>query len=297
MARLSRAFKRLLVFAFVATVGLLAAAAGVGLLLYAPAHSTIEAPPAELNAQAVEFPSASGATIRGWFVAGQPGRGVVVLMHGLRGNRLPMVRRALALKSDGYAVLLFDFQAHGASGGSRITFGYREGQDAAAAIAFAKSRAPNEKVGVIGTSLGGAAALLSKAPVDALVLEAVYPDIRAATANRVTVVLGERLGVLLAQPLASVLEIVMAPILGVAPSQLRPIDRMAEIGAPVLLLGGTADDRTPPDETSAMFDRAAAPKYIWMIQGAGHTDFEQYAPALYREHVLGFLGQYLRARL
>jgi len=50
MARLSRAFKRLLVFAFVATVGLLAGAAGVGLLLSAPAHSTIEAPPSFTSA-------------------------------------------------------------------------------------------------------------------------------------------------------------------------------------------------------------------------------------------------------
>jgi len=292
---MARTLKRLVVLALVATAALFTAGAGVGLLLSAPAHSAIEPPPGELNAEAVEFPSSSGATIRGWFVAGEPGHVVVVLMHGLRGNRLPMVRRALALKSDGYAVLLFDFQAHGASGGVRITFGAREGRDAAAAIAFVRSRAPNEKVGVIGTSLGGAAALLSKAPVDALVLEAVYPDIRAATANRITVVLGKHLGALVAQPLTYVLEIAMSPILGVAPSELRPIDRMADIGAPVLMLGGTADDRTPPDETSAMFALAAAPKYIWMIQGAGHTDFEQYAPALYREHVLGFLARYLRA--
>jgi fermentation-respiration switch protein FrsA (DUF1100 family) len=86
----------------------------------------------------------------------------------------------------------------------------------------------------------------------------------------------------------------MAPILGVAPSGLRPIDRMADVNAPVLLLGGTADNRTPPEETTAMFERAAPPKYIWLIQGAGHVDLEQYAPALYREHVLGFLARYLQ---
>ena len=122
-----RILKRLIAFVLLATAMLFAGAAGVGLMLSAPAHSAIESPPAELSAEAIEFPSTSGATIRGWFVAGQPGRGVVVLMHGLRGNRVPMVRRALALKSDGYAVLLFDFQAHGESGGARITFGYREG--------------------------------------------------------------------------------------------------------------------------------------------------------------------------
>ena len=54
------------------------------------------------------------------------------------------------------------------------------------------------------------------------------------------------------------------------------------------------DNRTPPDETTAMFDRAPAPKYIWLIQGAGHVDLEQYAPDLYRAHVLGFLSERLR---
>jgi len=294
MARVRWSLKRLIAFTLVAIVALVAGAAGVGLLLSAPAHSSIEAPPAALNAEAVEFASGSGATIRGWFVAGEPGHGVVVLMHGLRANRTSMARRARLLKAAGYAVLLFDFQAHGASGGSRITFGHLEARDAAAAIAFARSRAPNERIGVIGTSLGGAAALLSQARLDALVLEAVYPDIRAATANRVTVVLGKPIGALAAQPLAHVLERVMSPILGVAPSQLRPIDRMAEIGAPVLLIGGTADNRTPPEETRAMFERAAAPKYIWLIEGAGHVDLEQYAPDLYREHVLGFLARHLR---
>ena len=98
----------------------------------------------------------------------------------------------------------------------------------------------------------------------------------------------------MSKPLARLFELLMAPILGVAPADLRPIDRMAGIGAPVLLLGGMSDNRTPPDETTAMFDRAPAPKYIWLVQGAGHEDLEQYAPDLYRAHVLGFLSERLR---
>lgn len=44
------------------------------------------------------------------------------------------------------------------------------------------SNAPGEKIGAIGQSLGGAAALLCPRPlqVDALVIEAVYPDIDGA---------------------------------------------------------------------------------------------------------------------
>lgn len=277
--------------------GLCAAVVAAGLVLSAPAHTVVGAPPPDLGAETAAFTSASGATIRGWFIAGRLGGGAVVLMHGLRGNRLQMLRRAEMLKQQGYAVLLFDFQAHGESGGSRITFGHLEGRDAAAAVAFVRQRLPREKVGVIGASLGGAAALLAHVPIDALVLEAVYPDIGAATANRISVVLGKRIGALASPPLARLFQILMSPILGVMPADLRPIDRVAQAGAPVLMIGGTADNRTPAEETRAMFDRANAPKYLWLIQGAGHTDFELYAPELYRERVLGFLSGALRATM
>ena len=151
-----------------------------GLVLSAPSRASIGPPPAVLpTAEAVTIPSGSGAALQGWWVPGLPGHGAVVLMHGVRGNRLQLVERARLLAADGVAVLLFDFQAHGESGGSRITFGKLEGMDAAAAVRFARGRAPGEPLGAVGISLGGAAALLGPGvlDVDALVLEAVYPTI------------------------------------------------------------------------------------------------------------------------
>ena len=280
----------------VGAAGLIVPVIGVGLMLSAPARMTVGAPPPDLAAETIAFQSASGATLRGWFVAGRPGGGAVVLMHGLRGNRLALVRRARLLRSAGFSVLLFDFQAHGESSGDRITFGALEGRDADAAVAFVRQRLPGERIGVIGTSLGGAAALLGPAPlpVDALVLEAVYPDIGAATANRVSVVLGQRLGALVSKPVARLFELLVAPIVGVRPSDLRPIDRIAGIGAPVLIVGGMRDNRTTMAETTALFERAREPKSLWMLDDAGHYDFEAHAPDAYRARVLPFLAQALQ---
>ena len=80
------------------------------------------------------------------------------------------------------SVLLFDFRAHGESTGDRITFGALESVDARAALDFLRTELPAERIGAIGVSLGGAAALLGREPlpVDALVLEAVYPAIDVA---------------------------------------------------------------------------------------------------------------------
>ena len=281
-----------------ATVILCAAVVGFGLLLSRPAAGDIGAPPADLAAESVAMISASGATLRGWFLAGRPGGGGVVLMHGVRANRLSMVQRARMLHESGFSVLLFDFQAHGESSGKRITFGHLEALDAAAAVAFAKARLPNEKIGAIGTSLGGAAALLGPTPlpVDALVLEAVYPDIGAATGNRIRSVLGSPIGSLVAPPLTYAFELLMPPILGVAPAALRPIDHIADVGAPLLIVSGTRDTRTTARETVAMFDRAREPKLLWLVDGAGHVDLESYAPDAYRAHVLAFLADTLQQR-
>ena len=116
----------------------------------------------------------------------------MLLRHGIRENRLRMLPRASFLQEQGFSVLLFDLQAHGESPGRRITFGKLEALDAAAALRFVRGRVPGEQLGAIGVSLGAAAALLGPEPLglDALVLEAVYPEIDSALANRLRARLG-----------------------------------------------------------------------------------------------------------
>jgi uncharacterized protein len=269
-------------------------AAGVALSL--PARSRIGAAPAELHAETVVLNSPSGAALQGWFIAGRPGRGVVILLHGVRADRLSMLPRARLLSAEGISVLLFDFQAHGESGGHRITFGQLETLDAAAAVAYVRRRLPDERVGVIGASLGGAAALVGRAPlpVDAIVLEAVYPDIGTAIDNRLRVVLGQTLGGLVGPAAAQLFILILPPILGIDPAALRPIDRIGEATAAVLIASGTRDTRTTMAQSRAMFERAREPKAFWAVDGAGHVDLQAFAPDDYRRHVLAFLFERLQ---
>lgn len=220
-----------------------------------------------------------------------------MLMHGVRANRLAMLQRALVLKSHGLGVLLFDFQAHGESVGRHITFGYLEGRDAAAAVAFARQHFPGEKIGAICVSLGGASALLGPQPlpVDALVLESVFSDIHPALINRLRVRLGSVAGAVLTPVVAPILEILMPPVLGVRLGDLRPIDRIAAVTAPLLVISGTADLYTPIAEAQALFDHAPESKQFWAVAGAGHVDLQNYDPAGYWSHVLPFLTEHLQS--
>jgi fermentation-respiration switch protein FrsA (DUF1100 family) len=275
--------------------GILAgAAAASGCEMTRPAHTGPLVLPSELAVRPVSFASRSGGTIRGWFLMGEPGRGSVLLLHGVGSNRRSMVDRARFLHRAGYTVLLPDFQAHGESEGRHITFGSLESLDASAALDFLRACAGGGRVAAFGVSMGGAAALLGPAPlhVDALVLESVYPTIRQALEDRLDVWLGPfgRLGRWVA-PL--VIREVSAEI-GVSEDALRPIDRIARAGAPVFLLAGTRDFYTPIHESRALFEQARGPKQFWAVEGAAHEDLHAFDRAAYEERVGAFLATHLR---
>ncbi|MCP4219359.1 MAG: alpha/beta hydrolase, partial [bacterium] len=226
-------------------------------------------PPKGLDARKVEFNSLSGSLIRAWLIYGDKQKAAVILMHGVRADRRSMIGRARFLAENGYSVLLFDFQAHGESQGEQITFGYRESEDARAAVSFMRKLFPDRLVTVIGSSLGGVACLTGKKPVDAdaLVLEAVYPAIDEAVANRMEIYLGKP-----GRLLTPFLTMQLQWRIGISTRDLRPIDGIRKVRCPVFIIGGEADRRTPLNETECLYKNAAGPKKIWIVRNAGHVD-------------------------
>ena len=281
--------------ALVGTLALVGAAGATyhtGSLLSRPVPRAVGDAPDSPAYTEVQFSSRSGSELRGWLARGEPGKGGVVLLHGIRADRRSMLRRAAFLHAAGYSVLVFDFQAHGESEGERITFGYLESFDARAAVRFLRRRLDGEPIGAIGSSLGGVACLVGDAPLalDALVVEGVYGSIRQAIRNRLRLRLGA-LGPLL-EPLLTLQLQVRA---GVDPDALRPIDTVATLKAPVLFMGGELDQRATAGETAALFEAASEPKALWTVPGAAHVDFHRHAGERYEAVVLGFLRRHLGA--
>jgi alpha-beta hydrolase superfamily lysophospholipase len=215
----------------------------------------------------------------------------VLLLHGVRANRLETSARAEFLRRAGYGTLQIDQQAHGASTGEQITFGYRESRDAQAAAHFLRERFPLEKIGALGISLGGAAVTLAEPPLplDALILEMVYPDIHRAIENRVGRYLGNW-----ARPLTPLLEWQLKPRLGVGSETLRPIAHVSQLPCPKLFIAGERDRHTPLHESQELFNAASVPKDLWIVADAAHEDLHAKAKAEYEQRVLKFLSETLR---
>lgn len=262
-----------------------------GSALSAPAPQHVGDLPDNLNGSSVEFQSNSGSTIHGWYIPGQRGAGAIVLMHGVRSNRLSMVERARFLSHEGYSVLLFDFQAHGESPGDHITFGYLESEDAKAAIDFIRNAAPGERIGVIGESMGGAASLLASPPltVNSMVIEMVYPTINDAVADRLTTHLGRW-----AKVLSPLLLVQLKPRLGISADNLRPIDHVGKLTMPKLFIAGANDQHTTLAESRKIFEMASEPKEFWVVPGAAHVDLHNAARVEYEQRVVDFFKRTLR---
>ena len=262
----------------------------VGSLLSSPHQSGIGEPPNKLKAENVSFPSKSGSNISGWFVPGKIDMGGILLLHGVRSNRLQMIKRAEFLNEYGYSVLLIDFQAHGESLGEHITFGHLESLDADAAFAYLESKISHKNIGVVGVSLGGAAALLGQISkkANAIILESVYPTIEEAIKNRIALRLGE-----LGRYLAPMLTWQIKHRLGINIDQLHPIDHIKNAKGAVFVVCGSIDKHTTLEESKRMFEQANEPKQFWVVDGAAHVDFSSFEKDLYKTKVLSFFEHYL----
>lgn len=283
---------RRIAVAFAVLLLVLAAGAGaVGSLLTRPVNGPVPAPAPP--GRDVSIAASDGVPVAGSYWPGaRPDGPAVLLLHGVNNTRARMQAQALWLNRLGYAVLAIDFRGHGESGAAARSFGLHEARDAEAALAFLRAGAPDRRVGLIGISQGGASALLGDGgplPVQAMVLHAVYPDLRTAIRNRL-----ERAGSpALARLLEPLLSYQSRTRFGVWPDRIAPIDGLGRYPGPVLIVAGTADRDTSVADTRALFAAAPGPKQLWLVDGADHVATSILWDDEYRRRVARFFAEAL----
>ncbi|RVT89799.1 alpha/beta hydrolase [Sphingomonas crocodyli] len=252
-------------------------------------------PSAVAPARDIRLTASDGISIAGTY---RPGCTVdapaVLLLHPKGGGRAAMAGNAKWLSARGFATLAIDLRGHGESTITDLSYGLHESRDARAAFDWLKVRQRGAPAALVGSSLGGAAALLGDEgpiPADALVLQAVFPTIHDAIFNRIASRIG-RAPALLLEPLLSGQTWLR---IGVPPSRLAPIDAVARYRGPLLLIGGAEDESTPPVEVRAMFARANDPRAIWFAPGLDHAATAGIETPAYRARLLNFLTRSIGA--
>jgi fermentation-respiration switch protein FrsA (DUF1100 family) len=198
---------------------------------------------------AVDVRTEDGEGLDAWWAPPpEPGRGVVLFLHGTPSTLADTVWRLPDLQRSGFGVMAIDYRGYGASTGVPSEAGLRA--DARAAFDWISAAAPGSKIAVFGESLGtGPAVELARdRPVAGVLLNAPYASVR-------------RLFELRAPPL---------PYRWLMRSPFDSESLIGQISVPLMILHGTADPNIPITEARRLFAAAHEPKTMIEIEGAGH---------------------------
>ena len=250
--------------------------------------------PWELGApyENVRFQSADGLRISGWWLPHASPKGVVIGCHGHGGRKDEMLGIGTNCWRAGYSVLLFDFRGRGESDPWPQTLISREVDDLRAAIAFARARAPEAPLGLVGFSMGGAVSLLAAAEepgVAAVVADSAFTSGRDVVAHGVRSVLRvpPEMFVLAADELAQRRH-------GYRFSSARPIEAVSRIAPrPVFIVHGDADTTVPVAHAHRLYEAAGEPRTLWIVPGAEHCGAYFADRPEYCRRVIAFFDQYL----
>jgi len=251
-----------------------------------PARSDVAAAPDGFGD--VTLTTASGTELAGWYSAGENGAAILV-MHGAGGSRDGVRAYAEMLALEGYGVLAIDAQGHGESGGRTNRLGWRGTEDVEAAVAFLQEQDGVERIGALGSSMGGEIVLGACAAC---------PEIRAIVSDGAT---HRSTAELLALPSERpiVRNFVPRVMHGAVrlfawdsppPPLLEEMQRARDTRY-LLIAAGEEPAEVAYNElfASALDDRAT----LWTVPGVTHTRAYASDPDEFERRVLGFFGEEL----
>ena len=225
--------------------------------------------------------STDGVRLHGWFLKaqGEP-KATVVYLHGNAQNLTAHAAYIDWLPAAGYNVLVADYRGYGLSTGKPSRAGVLA--DARASWFYARSRndVDPENMILFGQSLGGANALTLAGGEQLPGLKAVVADSAFSSYSRIG---REKM---LQIPVLGYLLWPFSPL--IVSGGLSPDAGIKNIApTPLLLIHGNQDTVVPSSHSDRLFAAASTPKWLWTLEGGGHTEAfarfrTQIAPRLLR---------------
>jgi len=235
-------------------------------LFYYPQAGPTPVPAGFAGAEDLWFHSADGTRLYGWFIPaqgpGDPALAATILhVHGNAGNIDSHLYFSEFLPAAGFNLFLFDYRGYGQSEGSA-----RKRQDliadthAALDALLARDDVNPQRIGLFGHSLGGSVGLnvmADRPEIRAAVITSAFTSWREMAASAVG---GGRPG-----PIARSLAALFIK------DSCRPIDAIARIERPILILHGDAD-RTVPVTHGRRLAAACPGAELIELPGGDHND-------------------------
>ncbi len=247
--------------------------------------------------ETVEFATADGVRLKGWFVpaAGEHGGRTIIFCHGWGSNRGDMLRDTWFLAEKGFNLFYFDFRASGESKGNLSSVGYLETRDFDAAYEFLRNNRPlqAESVAVFGTSMGGAVAVYAAAK---------YPELACVLAENTFLsyekVVANWSWKRLNTPYFPLVWLTLFFVrrkLKADPEPYSPLYNAGKLKMPVMLVNGDNDDLVPASDSERLYGLCPSDKkQMWTVAGASHAKCAEVGGEVYKQKVSAFFAENLR---
>lgn len=256
------------------------------LYYYRPNQLAYTTPEAQgLKHEEVNFTSADGTRLHGWFIPAQgKRRGTIAYFHGNSKNISGNLRYVQWLPARGYDVFLFDYRGYGESAGSPDPQGVHD--DSVAALAYLRARrdVAQDRLIVLGQSLGGNYALSAVADsmrtgIRAVVIEGAFASHREIARDRAA-----------SYPLPEAMRNWLVDLLiGDHYDALEAVKQMDDV--PLLLIHGSDDRIVPYRHAQLLFAAAHGPKTLWTVPGGHHLDTFVHRPEPWRDRLIEYLDK------
>ena len=240
-------------------------------------------PDPDLSVEALHFESAEDKIrLAGWLLPSSGDR-AIVLVHGINSDGWCGAHTDIAgaYVEAGFHVLIFDLRGHGSSGGDRIGFGWLERRDVRAAVDLLLKRGFRAgRIGIHGTSYGGATALLSAATIPelgAVVADSAFADMRDVMQGQIK---HDMPWLPFVSAFTPGITLLGQLLYGLNFDTIAPEHQVANIAPrPILFIHGSEDSFIPVEHVYRLKAASGNPvNELWILEGYGHTEGVRMGP-------------------
>ena len=220
----------------------------------------------ELEYQDVNFKSADGVMLHGWYLPAQgKAKGTVLFLHGNAENISTHILSIYWLPGRGYNVFIIDYRGYGRSQGQADVAGALADIEAALQTLIARPDIDPDRIVVLGQSLGGALAISAVAQsqlrshIKAVVVDSAFSSYGIITREKMA-------DFWLTWPLQWI------PWLTIDDS-FSPVNTIAKISpVPVLIIHNEQDQIIPVHHATRLYNAAHEPKERWIQSSGRHIE-------------------------
>ncbi len=226
----------------------------------------------EFNAKVenINFTTTDNIDISGWWIPSPKKSSenpTLIVLHSLGGTRQDFLKFNLPIWQQGFNLALVDMRSHGKSGGEYFTYGFHERKDVSQLIDFLETyhKEASQHIAVMGISAGGAVAISSAAydkRIKGLVTISAFADLNKTIAKQVPWLpsFWRKRAIIKAEEIAKF-----------SIAEISPINQIAKVNCPILIVHGTLDKYISPENGQKLYDAAKDEKHFYAVEGGNHS--------------------------